>query len=907
MRAQRVAVIAVIAVACAFSLGERAVRAATPGQAPAKRPVPGLRGNPKPATPSSSEVSPSATGDVPVYYDYVEDGELRGGLVMVSPGTPTALAVLGPEAPAPAAPSTWAVSTVKASGPTANRVDIVMLGDGYTADDLGAYATHVNTIMGQFFNKAPLDAYAAYFNVHRVDVISNESGVDEPDYGIYKDTALDMSYNCGGTARLLCINVSKAEAAAAAAPDKQTIIALANSTRYGGAGYNNLSTTAGNNSSSSEITLHEFGHSFGKLADEYDYGGSTTYTGSEPGQPNVTIYTASELAAQNRKWYRWLDLPNVDTFEGAMYSVYGIYRPTSNSIMRSLGRPYEEVNAEQIIIQLYMIVSPIDLATPYAGGSLPRGTLFHVRPQEPPDHALDVQWRLDGAPVSSGTECEYEPDYGALSTGAHTVSVTVVDSTSRVRDEGARAAWMTETRSWNLNVSEPIHVDDDNASDPAQDGSAAHPFGTIQAGINAAAPGEAVLVAPGVYDELLTMASGVAVIGSGPQETVIAPSVSGPAVYFLNVNDGLLANVRILPDPGEPAVRSHYSTITVQNCIMTEGRNGVGVDFAGTARIVNCLIHDNAQVGVWTGGTASVEVVNCTIVNNGLQGIYASATGGIFIDNTILWGNADDIEVPSKRIVRASYCTIGDGDFAGTNGTISANPLFVGPGVRNYRLTAGSPCVDAAKSRYALSGDVRAFPRYDEPTKTNTGTDARPWVDMGAYEYELDTDGDGLPDLAETNTGTYKHPDDTGTDPNDQDTDNDGLDDGEEVYTYGTNPLDDDTDGDGLSDGYEVANGLDPLDPSDGTQIVSIVRSAANPDWVEVTWHGSAAGSFTVRWTGDWTVPAPVWDTVSGPALTDIVYNGDDTWTWTDKGTDPEMGGEAPGDVAKRFYQVVAE
>lgn len=107
------------------------------------------------------------------------------------------------------------------------------------------------------------------FNVHRVDLPSNESGVDEPDLGIFRDTALDMAFNCGGIPRLLCVNVNKAYAAAASAPDIDQILVIANSTRYGGAGYSaqNLCTLAGGNNSAVEIAIHEFGHAFADLSD----------------------------------------------------------------------------------------------------------------------------------------------------------------------------------------------------------------------------------------------------------------------------------------------------------------------------------------------------------------------------------------------------------------------------------------------------------------------------------------------------------------------------------------------------------------------------------------------------------------------------------------------------------------
>ena len=77
-----------------------------------------------------------------------------------------------------------------------------------------------------------------------------------------------------------------------------------------------------------------------------------------------------------------------------------------------------------------------------------------------------------------------------------------------------------------------------------------------------------------------------------------------------------------------------------------------------------------------------------------------------------------------------------------------------------------------------------------------------------------------------------------------------------------------------------------------------------NPAWLKITWPQVPGKTYTIYWSAD----RSSWDAVGGPALDDIVDNGDGTWTWTDKGTDPEMGGKAPGDVHKRFYKVgVAE
>lgn len=389
---------------------------------------------------------------VPLYFDTIEHGRLTGGRIVVESTEPAFRAAFGLDQPAVA--GGWPVTTIIHNGPTNNRIDLVVLGDGYTASQLGSYASQVSTVINGFFAQEPLNAYAPYFNVHRVDVVSNESGVDEIDLGIYRDTALDMAYGCFNIERLLCINVSLATAAAQSAPDVQQILALANSTRYGGAGYPtyDLGTVAGNNSSSLEIALHEFGHSFADLADEYDYADGATYSGPDPVEKNVSIYTAAQQVSQQRKWWRWMDLPNVDTFQGAAYHQFGIYRPTHNSKMRSLSRPFEQVNVEQFVINIYTIVKPIDDATPTVPSPTLACTPFFVDPMNPVGHSLSVQWLLDGVPVPGATGLTFTPDTTTLAFGFHTLTVRVVDNTTRVRDEALRSQWMTQTRTWSIFV-----------------------------------------------------------------------------------------------------------------------------------------------------------------------------------------------------------------------------------------------------------------------------------------------------------------------------------------------------------------------------------------------------------------------------------------------------------------------
>ena len=399
------------------------------------------------------QATPQAAGDpieAPgvIYYDFLEfEGDrLRGGRIPVDLDNP-----MHTDTGQVFAESASSVTTLMDNGPTSNRIDIVFVGDGYQASELSSYAADVDGILPVFFAKEPLDAYMTFFNVHRVDVISVDSGVDnDPTQGISRNTALDMTYWCSNIERLLCVNVGKAYNHANCAPDVDQVLALANSSKYGGAGYpsNELGTLAAKNGSAIEIALHEFGHSMGDLADEYDYGGPTTYSGPELNQANVSIYDSTTMASLQTKWHLWLSTAGVGTFEGGNYSVFGVYRPTNNSLMRSLGRPFQGINREQMIFKVYEAVDPIDSSTDPTQCD-PNAT-FSLSLVQPTDHSLDVQWKLDGVDISGANGDSFDASSLGLAPGTYTLSVEVVDNTPWVKDEAKRASLMTKTRSWTI-------------------------------------------------------------------------------------------------------------------------------------------------------------------------------------------------------------------------------------------------------------------------------------------------------------------------------------------------------------------------------------------------------------------------------------------------------------------------
>lgn len=346
-----------------------------------------------------------------------------------------------------------------------NRVDMVIVGDGYTASEQALFHTNATTIENSFFQFEPFKSYEPYFRFTQVEVVSQESGVDnDPNQGIFRNTALDMAYWCSGIERLLCVNVSKAYSHAAAAPDIDQVIAISNSNKYGGAGYssNNLGTAAGRNSAAAQIAIHEMGHSLGDLADEYTYGGPNTYTGNEFSAVDVSIYDRSEQIAQSRKWHTWMDASitgfdnPISAYEGGNYSVHGVYRPSNNSMMRALGRPFNLVSAERLLHQIYREVNPIDDGTPHNAVVSQSDTLW-VLPMQPLNHDLLVLWYLDDQLIfSSVQETTLDLSTVPMDSGAHTVRVDVVDPTPWVRNESLRNTFMSESRSFTVEACSPL-------------------------------------------------------------------------------------------------------------------------------------------------------------------------------------------------------------------------------------------------------------------------------------------------------------------------------------------------------------------------------------------------------------------------------------------------------------------
>lgn len=171
--------------------------------------------------------------------------------------------------------------------------DIVILGEGYTAAEQAKFKADLERFTKLFQATEPYSSLMNRFSIRGVMPVSEESGCDEPSRGLFRRTALGASFDSLGSERYLLTEDNRALRAAAAHVPYDAIMIMVNQKRYGGGGiYNLYATFVSDNQWSEYIFIHEFGHSFACLADEY-YTSSVAYNdfyprGIEPSERNIT-------------------------------------------------------------------------------------------------------------------------------------------------------------------------------------------------------------------------------------------------------------------------------------------------------------------------------------------------------------------------------------------------------------------------------------------------------------------------------------------------------------------------------------------------------------------------------------------------------------------------------------------
>ena len=351
----------------------------------------------------------------------------------------------------------WNVEKVVDNGPDDGRLVFIFLGDGYTASEIEQYKWDVDIVLwgGEswgkhyrgIFEEEPWAEYKEYVNVYRVDVISNESGVDCPVEGVYKDTALDST--CTGHT-----NRDKVDAActlvSANSPynDRYPIFIIQNDLTGGwGGGYSIFGNARGYPEQAAEqiteMAKHECAHTFSLLTDEYH-----TWYGVTPGI-NATdtmdkipwkIWIEPEIPLPTPDEEKYHDIVGLFPFYWLPPEKHG-YKPQWDCIMGPSGKTIEQkfcaACREAHILRMYELLPVIGSYTPQERNvalSEEENKSFSIElPYRPRTHDLEIVWDLDGEVVGIGTTA-ITINCSQLKNDFSKLTVSVRDGNEWVRD-----------------------------------------------------------------------------------------------------------------------------------------------------------------------------------------------------------------------------------------------------------------------------------------------------------------------------------------------------------------------------------------------------------------------------------------------------------------------------------------
>lgn len=241
----------------------------------------------------------------------------------------------------------YEVTKIQYKGEPKEKVDLVFLAEGYTAEEQEKFVADAKRFTEALFRTPPYVNEREHFNIWAVGAISEESGTDVSGKGIYKNTALHSGYYTFGIDRYLTTQDMRPIRDAVWNTPCDAIYILVNTDMYGGGGmYNFYAMGTADHPQTPVIFVHEFGHSFAGLADEY-FSSEVAYEEfynlkHEPWEPNITTLVDfdakwKDLLPTNTPIPTPLDKQHKDkpgVFEGGGYVAKGIYRPMDHCMMR---------------------------------------------------------------------------------------------------------------------------------------------------------------------------------------------------------------------------------------------------------------------------------------------------------------------------------------------------------------------------------------------------------------------------------------------------------------------------------------------------------------------------------------------------------------------------------------------
>lgn len=288
------------------------------------------------------------------------------------------------------------IDTLFKNGKLQERINLVLISDGYKADEMNKYISDVNGLLNNLFNQVPFKHYKSYFNAFAIKVPSNESGASHPQTSPDNDCLpvpqqsvdnyFGSEFDSFNIHRLLVPTKAGtiANVLANSFPLYDQVFVLVNSPYYGGSGGSNA--TASTNTDAHEVSIHEIGHSFAGLADEY-WAGSIYATE----RPNLTQQSDPTLV----KWENWVGTLGVGVYPHAESTTW--YRPHQNCKMRFLNVPFCSVCNETFIERIHTLVNPLASYTPTTlsielGNQPIQLSVSLVKPEP---NTMSITWKRD--------------------------------------------------------------------------------------------------------------------------------------------------------------------------------------------------------------------------------------------------------------------------------------------------------------------------------------------------------------------------------------------------------------------------------------------------------------------------------------------------------------------------------
>ncbi len=330
----------------------------------------------------------------------------------------------------------FSVDTLMRNGERPNRVNLVYLSDGYTAAELTNYIGNATSINNALFLQTPFAEYKNFFNAYAIKIPSSQSGAVHPgtasDEGssggqpvanptIYFNSTFDyfsihrllVPQNTSLIYNVLASNL----------PDFDQAFILVNSPYYGGSGGNFATSSV--HSSAAEIAIHEIGHSFANLADEYwagDFYAAERHNMTQNTNP-VTV-----------RWSNWYGLNNIGIYaHGSSGNPALWYRPHQQCKMRYLGYPFCSVCTERFIDKVHLLTNMADSYSPSASSftlSNYNPVNFSVAHIQTIPSTISINWYLNGnsTAFASGVDNVSIP-YSSWVVGTNTVRAELIDNT----------------------------------------------------------------------------------------------------------------------------------------------------------------------------------------------------------------------------------------------------------------------------------------------------------------------------------------------------------------------------------------------------------------------------------------------------------------------------------------------